>query len=265
MAFLHRAPFAIDALTLGFLPEFREDCTYQQSKFDTLECPVGMLDNDFRNPDLDRILDTVAAELDISRDSQPRAIAKQRVMNACRLAAKYGEWYDGYIEPFQTAIDEYDIDEFEAEDEKLKALFYPEWKAEEDWLNFSRNEQLDVIDELSSGGWRVVKEVLSASTPVDALIHRNTRDTLRKYEQVGLLDATVPDRNPEQREIDLTDETRRVYDRIDDYTRKFYKLAQQSSEVETRAIRFVMTTYCQRLTSTIRLQTSSTARSILRS
>ncbi|WP_254534873.1 transposase [Halomarina litorea] len=54
VAFLHRVPFAIDALTLGFLPGFREDCTYQQSQFDTLECPVGMLDNDFRNPDLDR-------------------------------------------------------------------------------------------------------------------------------------------------------------------------------------------------------------------
>ena len=199
----------------------------------------------------DRVLDTVAAELEIGGDGQPRAIAKQRVMNACRLAAEYGEWYDGYIEPFQTAIEEHDIDEFEAEDEKLKALFYPEWKAEEEWLNFSRNEQLDAIDELSPGGWEVVKEVLSASTPVDALIHRNTRDTLRKYERVGLLDATVPDRNPEQREIDLTDETRRVYDRIDDYTRKFYKLAQQSSEAETRAIGFVMTTYRQRLTSSV--------------
>jgi hypothetical protein len=54
VAFLHRVPFSIDALTLGFLPGFREDCTYQQSQFDGLECPVGMLDNEFRNPDLDR-------------------------------------------------------------------------------------------------------------------------------------------------------------------------------------------------------------------
>ena len=55
VAFLHRVPFLIDALTLGFLPGFREDYTYQQSQFDTLECPVGMLDNDFRNPDLYRV------------------------------------------------------------------------------------------------------------------------------------------------------------------------------------------------------------------
>lgn len=57
MTFLHRVPFAIDALTLGFLPGFREDCTYQQSQFDPLECPMGMLDNDFQNPDLDRYVD----------------------------------------------------------------------------------------------------------------------------------------------------------------------------------------------------------------
>ena len=57
VAFLHRVPFALDALDIGFLPGFREDCTYQQSQFDTLECPVGMLNNGFRNPDLDRYVE----------------------------------------------------------------------------------------------------------------------------------------------------------------------------------------------------------------
>jgi len=68
---------------------------------------------------------------------------------------------------------------------------------------------------------------------------------------VDLLDATVPTRDPNQRKIELTEETREVYDRIDDYTRKFYKLAQQSDEADTRAIGFVMTTYRQRLTSSV--------------
>lgn len=99
------------------------------------------------------------------------------------------------------------------------------------------------IDELSAGGWRVIQEVLAESTPVDALIHRNTRDTLRKYERAGRLTTTVPDRNPDQHMIELTEETRQVYDRIDDYTRKFYKLAQQSDKADSRAIGFVMTTY----------------------
>jgi len=31
-------------------PGFREDCGYQQSQYQDLNIPVGMLDNDFRNP-----------------------------------------------------------------------------------------------------------------------------------------------------------------------------------------------------------------------
>src|SRR6056297_304221 len=57
IASLHRVPFALDALRLGFLTGFREDCTYQQQQFKALELPVGMLDNDFRDPDLERYVD----------------------------------------------------------------------------------------------------------------------------------------------------------------------------------------------------------------
>ncbi|WP_458186272.1 helicase-related protein [Haladaptatus sp. NG-WS-4] len=200
----------------------------------------------------DRVFDSVGAELDVRDEQHARSIAKQRVLRACDLASDYGEHYDGYIDLFESSMEEYDVDPFDAkEDEKLKYLLYPEWKADEEWLTYSRNERLAALDELSESGWQVVQDVLSESTPVDALIHRNTRDTLRKYERVGLLDATVPDRDPEQHKIELTEETRRVYDRIDDYTRKFYKLAQQSDEAESRAIGFVMTTYRQRLTSSV--------------
>lgn len=57
VAFLHQVPFAFDALGLGFLTGFREDCIYQQQQFKALELPVGMLDNDFRNADLDRYVE----------------------------------------------------------------------------------------------------------------------------------------------------------------------------------------------------------------
>ncbi|MDL0140385.1 SNF2-related protein [Halobacterium salinarum] len=200
----------------------------------------------------DRVFDSVATELDVSEEQHARSIAKQRVLRACDLASDYGEHYDGYIDTFEATMDEYGVDPFDAkEDEKLKYLLYPEWKVDEEWLTFSRNERLAALDELTESGWQVVQDMLSESTPVDALIHRNTRDTLRKYERVGLLDATVPDRDPEQHKIELTEETRQVYDRIDEYTRKFYKLAQQSDEAESQAIGFVMTTYRQRLTSSV--------------
>jgi len=50
VAFLHRAPFTLDTYKVGFLPGFREDCGYQQSQYQDLNIPVGMLDNDFRTP-----------------------------------------------------------------------------------------------------------------------------------------------------------------------------------------------------------------------
>ncbi|MCU4744451.1 hypothetical protein OB955_24535 [Halobacteria archaeon AArc-m2/3/4] len=56
-AFLHRAPFVVDAVDLGFLPGFREDCGYQETQYQNLSLPVGMRDNDFRNPDLERFVD----------------------------------------------------------------------------------------------------------------------------------------------------------------------------------------------------------------
>ncbi|WP_321166944.1 DUF6610 family protein, partial [Halorubrum lacusprofundi] len=57
IAFLHRVPFTLDAYKLGFLPGFREDCGYQETQYQNLSIPVGMLDNDFRNPDLERFVD----------------------------------------------------------------------------------------------------------------------------------------------------------------------------------------------------------------
>ena len=57
VAFLHRHPFTLDGFELGFLPGFREDCGYRETQYQNLDLPVGMLDNDFRNPDLDRFVD----------------------------------------------------------------------------------------------------------------------------------------------------------------------------------------------------------------
>ncbi|MFC4987090.1 DUF6610 family protein [Saliphagus infecundisoli] len=57
VAFLHRAPFAVDAANMGFLTGYREDCSYQQGQYVDLELSVGMLDNDFRNPDLERYIE----------------------------------------------------------------------------------------------------------------------------------------------------------------------------------------------------------------
>lgn len=60
IAFLYRAPFALDAHRHGYTVGIREDYTYQQSQYKSLNLPVEMLDNDFKNPDLDRFRERIA-------------------------------------------------------------------------------------------------------------------------------------------------------------------------------------------------------------
>lgn len=203
-----------------------------------------------RSPEYaDFVLEGLVDELGL--EDEGRGVAKQRLLQACNLARSYGERYSNYREKVDSAIDER-VDPFGAnEDRKLQRLLYPKVVLDAEMIIASRKDRLDALDELSEDGWNVLRDVFSWATPVSACIHRNTRDTLRKYQKVGLLDETVPTRRPERRRIELNNETRQVYDRIDEYTRTFYKKAQQSTETETRAIGFVMTTYRQRLTSSV--------------
>jgi hypothetical protein len=60
VAFLFRVPFALDAHRAGFTVGIREDYSYRQAQFRSLNLPVEMLDNDFRNPDRDRFREKVA-------------------------------------------------------------------------------------------------------------------------------------------------------------------------------------------------------------
>ncbi|MFC7213044.1 DUF6610 family protein [Saliphagus sp. GCM10025334] len=57
MGFLHRHPFATDAYELGYAVGVREDYSYQIEEVPNVDLPVIMLDNDFRDPDLDRYLE----------------------------------------------------------------------------------------------------------------------------------------------------------------------------------------------------------------
>lgn len=197
------------------------------------------------------VFDRIVSHLEL----EDEAIARQRLLEACEMARAYGGAFDDYEEKVRSEIrdaaDNGDLDVFQYEDDKIKRLLYTEEMLLGTGLAVSRNSRLTDIRELPYAGWEILKDVFDWASPVDACIHRNTRATLRTYQKVGLLDATVPKRNPKPRHISLSDETARVYQRIEDYTTKFYKRAQQSDDTQTRAIGFVMTTYRQRLTSSV--------------
>jgi len=56
VAFLSRHPFATDAYEAGFVTGIREDCSLQTTALRNVDVPILMLDNDFKNPDLQRYL-----------------------------------------------------------------------------------------------------------------------------------------------------------------------------------------------------------------
>ena len=76
-------------------------------------------------------------------------------------------------------------------------------------------------------------------------VFRHTRRVLRRYRRDGLLDAEVPTRRPENVWIELGDEAREIYRRIEQYLSLFYR----RYEAERRGLGFVMTVYRRRLTS----------------
>lgn len=61
VAFLCRAPYAVDALRLGFATGTREDYSLRDHRLAGVDVPVFMLDNDFRNPDAERFVDRLRA------------------------------------------------------------------------------------------------------------------------------------------------------------------------------------------------------------
>jgi len=91
------------------------------------------------------------------------------------------------------------------------------------------------------------RQYLTVNTPLKDLMFRHTRDTLRQYYKLGLLDKDIPQRIvidnaialESQREIPL-------YQAVSNYVRHFYNLAQKENR---KALGFLMTLYRKRLTS----------------
>lgn len=90
-------------------------------------------------------------------------------------------------------------------------------------------------------------QFLSTNTPLKDMMFRHTRDTLREYYRLGLLEKDVPCREVCDNAITL-EPTREadLYRQVSDYVRHFYRLAQKE---QRKALGFLMTLYRKRLTS----------------
>ncbi|MBW4537500.1 MAG: DEAD/DEAH box helicase family protein [Pleurocapsa minor HA4230-MV1] len=91
------------------------------------------------------------------------------------------------------------------------------------------------------------RHYLTVNTPLKDLMFRHTRDTLRQYYKLGILDRDIPRRIVSDNAIAL-EPNREVplYQAVSDYVRHFYRLAQKENR---KALGFLMTLYRKRLTS----------------
>ena len=99
--------------------------------------------------------------------------------------------------------------------------------------------------------WSALVDASQWATPVQSRIFRNTRAVLEQCQDLGLLDDTVPTRDVETKRIELGDAAP-LYDQVEQYIDETYKQSQKVlTGKEKLALGFVMTTYRQRLTSSL--------------
>jgi hypothetical protein len=112
VGFLHREPFVIDAYARGFAVGVREDYTYQSS-LRNVDVPVEILDNDFRNPDLDRYIqrfERYEPSVGILGDAYDRQEAGQYTEVARELKRKFPGTEVIIVPKCRAAIDVIDED-----------------------------------------------------------------------------------------------------------------------------------------------------------
>ena len=108
--------------------------------------------------------------------------------------------------------------------------------------------------------WQALIEASQWATPVQSRIFRNTRAVLEKCQEIGLLKDTVPTRNVTTKRIELGD-AKPLYEQVEKYIDETYKQSQKVlTGKEKLALGFVMTTYRQRLTSSLHAITQSLQR-----
>ena len=91
------------------------------------------------------------------------------------------------------------------------------------------------------------RQYLTINTPLKDLMFRHTRDTLRQYHRIGLLDRDIPTRQVCDNAIALEPHREApLYRAVSDYVRHFYQLAEKEKR---KALGFLMTLYRKRLTS----------------
>ncbi len=90
---------------------------------------------------------------------------------------------------------------------------------------------------------------LLANNPMRDRTFRNTRKTLRAYQEAGRFPATIPERHVDDAFLDMTHDEYAAYQRISSYISRHYNAAMAAGGATRRGLGFIMTVYRRRLTS----------------
>lgn len=102
----------------------------------------------------------------------------------------------------------------------------------------------------------VLRDMIRHHTPIRTFLWRNGRGLLRRYREHGILTERVPRRKPTNEWIAFTPVEQDLYDRIEEYISRFYRIYEE----RRRGLGFVMTVYRRRLTSSFHAARASLRR-----
>jgi len=191
-----------------------------------------------------RVLETFRENLDLDDDDEGRQLAQYRIEEFAELLHDHIHAYPGYDEQAQEIVETSDSLGLKQRKalEKLVGL-------RETSSRFDNPRRLAFDCGLE--GWEALVDASEWATPVQSRIFRNTRSVLEQCKELGLLTDTVPKRSVETKRIDLG-EAKPLYERVEDYIDNTYEASQKAlTGKEKLALGFVMTTYRQRLTSSL--------------
>ena len=238
-----------DLLRLVDLPESWDDKERFEAFFETRRA----LERSFDEVDTDghtggggqqEVLDVVREKLEFDDDEEGRQRTQSRLESFAEMLHDHIDTYPGYQEQAQSVVDGANTLDLKQRKslEKLVGL-----RETESRFDNPRRLAFDCGVE----GWEALVEAAEWGTPVQSRIFRNTRSVLKQCRELGLLKDTVPTRSVETKRIDLG-EAKPLYERVEEYIRDTYEASQRTlSGNEKLALGFVMTTYRQRLTSSL--------------
>jgi SNF2 family DNA or RNA helicase len=233
-----------DLLRLCDLPEGWDDKDRFVEFFETrqaLEDSLGTVGSRYQNvaDGQQQVLQQFQKELDLEEDE-----GRPRIERFGKLIHEHLTSNPGYDEQAKALVEATDTESIQQRKALEKLVGVRETSPRFD-------DPCSLIFDCGPTEWSALVEASQWATPVQSRIFRNTRAVLEQCQDLGLLDDTVPTRDVETKRIELGDAAP-LYDQVEQYIDETYKQSQKVlTGKEKLALGFVMTTYRQRLTSSL--------------